>query len=80
MAPSYSTPFCPPPQGKSVSLRPRTGKRVLGVDTFRGFVLCLMVFVNYGGGGYWQMALAQWNGVTPASFVHPWYCLRVCVR
>ncbi|CAF1034803.1 unnamed protein product [Rotaria sordida] len=28
-------------------------KRLQALDTFRGFSLMVMIFVNYGGGGYW---------------------------
>ena len=32
-----------------------------------------MIFVNYGGGGYWQFAHSDWNGLTVADLVFPWY-------
>ena len=28
-------------------------KRVKSLDAFRGFSITVMIFVNYGGGGYW---------------------------
>ncbi|XP_038599291.1 heparan-alpha-glucosaminide N-acetyltransferase-like [Tachyglossus aculeatus] len=35
--------------------------------------LTLMVFVNYGGGGYWFFEHAPWNGLTVADLVMPWF-------
>ncbi|KAM4704112.1 heparan-alpha-glucosaminide N-acetyltransferase-like [Rhinophrynus dorsalis] len=32
-----------------------------------------MVFVNYGGGGYWFFEHAPWNGLTVADLVMPWF-------
>ncbi|XP_013875362.1 heparan-alpha-glucosaminide N-acetyltransferase isoform X2 [Austrofundulus limnaeus] len=46
--------------------------RLLSLDTFRGFALTVMVFVNYGGGGYWFFQHAPWNGLTVADLVMPW--------
>uniref|UniRef100_A0AAQ6IQ68 Si:dkey-192p21.6 n=1 Tax=Anabas testudineus TaxID=64144 RepID=A0AAQ6IQ68_ANATE len=37
------------------------------------FALTLMVFVNYGGGGYWFFQHAPWNGLTVADLVMPWF-------
>ncbi|XP_068924465.1 heparan-alpha-glucosaminide N-acetyltransferase-like [Petaurus breviceps papuanus] len=48
-------------------------KRLLSLDTFRGLSLTLMVFVNYGGGGYWFFEHAPWNGLTVADLVMPWF-------
>ncbi|XP_024153083.1 heparan-alpha-glucosaminide N-acetyltransferase [Oryzias melastigma] len=47
--------------------------RLLSLDTFRGFSLTVMVFVNYGGGGYWFFEHAPWNGLTVADLVMPWF-------
>jgi hypothetical protein len=41
--------------------------RVQSLDTFRGISLCLMIFVNYGGGGYYFFDHAAWNGFTVAG-------------
>ena len=30
-----------------------TKKRVKSLDAFRGLSITIMIFVNYGGGGYW---------------------------
>ncbi|MEE6488716.1 hypothetical protein FKM82_015334, partial [Ascaphus truei] len=48
-------------------------RRLLSLDTFRGFSLTLMVFVNYGGGEYWFFQHAPWNGLTVADLVMPWF-------
>ncbi|XP_030012124.1 heparan-alpha-glucosaminide N-acetyltransferase [Sphaeramia orbicularis] len=47
--------------------------RLRSLDTFRGFSLTVMVFVNYGGGGYWFFQHAPWNGLTVADLVMPWF-------
>ena len=31
----------------------KKSKRVKSLDTFRGLSITIMIFVNYGGGGYW---------------------------
>ena len=33
----------------------------------------LMIFVNFGGGGYWFFSHPPWNGLTVADLVFPWY-------
>ncbi|XP_028976425.2 proto-oncogene tyrosine-protein kinase receptor Ret isoform X5 [Esox lucius] len=47
--------------------------RLRSLDSFRGFSLTVMVFVNYGGGGYWIFEHAPWNGLTVADLVMPWF-------
>ena len=32
-----------------------------------------MIFVNYGGGGYWFFNHSKWNGLTVADLVFPWF-------
>jgi heparan-alpha-glucosaminide N-acetyltransferase len=32
-----------------------------------------MIFVNYGGGGYWFFEHADWNGLTVADLLFPWF-------
>ena len=32
-----------------------------------------MIFVNYGGGGYWFFDHSRWNGLTVADLVFPWF-------
>lgn len=32
-----------------------------------------MIFVNYGGGGYWFFDHSLWNGLTVADLVFPWF-------
>ena len=41
---------------------PPQRRRVKSLDAFRGLAIVLMIFVNYGGGGYWFFAHARWNG------------------
>lgn len=33
----------------------------------------VMIFVNYGGGGYWFFNHSRWNGLTVADLVFPWF-------
>lgn len=47
--------------------QPHRSERLQSLDSFRGFSLCLMIFVNYGGGGYWFFDHAEWNGLTVAG-------------
>ncbi|XP_067413049.1 heparan-alpha-glucosaminide N-acetyltransferase isoform X2 [Emydura macquarii macquarii] len=48
-------------------------RRLRSLDTFRGFALIIMVFVNYGGGKYWFFKHQSWNGLTLADLVFPWF-------
>ncbi|XP_068089767.1 heparan-alpha-glucosaminide N-acetyltransferase [Hyperolius riggenbachi] len=48
-------------------------QRLRSLDTFRGLALIIMVFVNYGGGGYWFFKHQSWNGLTIADLVFPWF-------
>lgn len=45
--------------------------RIHSLDTVRGACLVVMIFVNYGGGGYWFFAHSLWNGLTVADLVFP---------
>lgn len=47
-------------------------ERVLGIDTFRGISLCIMIFVNASGGRYAFLNHSRWNGLTVADLVFPW--------
>lgn len=53
--------------------RTRRLSRMSSVDVFRGIAITLMIFVNYGGGGYSSLKHAPWNGLTIADMVFPWY-------
>ncbi|KAF7710378.1 hypothetical protein HF521_009250 [Silurus meridionalis] len=57
----------------SMDLSQPKSSRLKSLDTFRGFSITLMVFVNYGGGGYWFLQHAPWNGLTIADLVMPWF-------
>lgn len=48
-------------------------RRLKSLDTFRGLALVVMIFVNYGGGGYWFFQHSYWNGLTVADLVFPWF-------
>ncbi|XP_053559177.1 heparan-alpha-glucosaminide N-acetyltransferase [Bombina bombina] len=50
-----------------------SSQRLRSLDTFRGLALIIMVFVNYGGGGYWFFKHQSWNGLTVADLVFPWF-------
>ena len=52
---------------------PQTTQRVLSLDTFRGISIFIMIFVNYGGGGYWFFQHSPWDGLTVADLVFPWF-------
>ncbi|KAH7470622.1 Heparan-alpha-glucosaminide N-acetyltransferase [Phytophthora ramorum] len=56
-------------------LRGNTGNslRCRALDAFRGLTLCLMVFVNYGGGGVAVFKHSVWDGLTMADLVFPWF-------
>ncbi|TYZ67769.1 hypothetical protein PybrP1_013091 [[Pythium] brassicae (nom. inval.)] len=43
------------------------------LDVFRGATLCLMVFVNYGGGGFALFTHSAWDGMTVADLVFPFF-------
>ncbi|KAL5505238.1 hypothetical protein EMCRGX_G006640 [Ephydatia muelleri] len=47
--------------------------RLLSLDAFRGFSLTIMLFVNYGGGGYYFFDHSLWHGLTVADLVFPWF-------
>jgi heparan-alpha-glucosaminide N-acetyltransferase len=34
--------------------------------------IVVMIFVNYGGGGYSFFSHSKWNGLTVADLVFPW--------
>jgi len=55
--------------------------RVRSLDTFRGIAIVIMIFVNDGGGGYWFMEHATWNGLYVADLVFPWFLwiMGVCI-
>ena len=53
---------------------PRTSRaRLHSLDSFRGFALTIMIFVNYGGGDYYFFNHSVWNGLTVADLVFPWF-------
>ncbi|XP_038639149.1 heparan-alpha-glucosaminide N-acetyltransferase isoform X1 [Scyliorhinus canicula] len=56
--------------------RPKS-RRLRSLDTFRGLALTAMIFVNYGGGGYWFFEHGPWNGLTVADLVMPWFVFMI---
>lgn len=52
---------------------PKTKKRLKSLDIFRGIAIVLMIFVNSGGGKYWWIDHATWNGLHFADLVFPWF-------
>ncbi|CAF0878381.1 unnamed protein product [Brachionus calyciflorus] len=53
-------------------LRPQTqSTRVKSIDVLRGICLSIMIFVNYGAGGYAVLDHAVWNGLNLADTVFP---------
>lgn len=62
------------PPSHSPAAASSSGKeRLQSLDAFRGLTLCIMIFVNYGGGGFWFFDHAAWDGLTLADFVFPWF-------
>ena len=54
-------------------------QRLISLDTFRGICLVIMIFVNYGGGGYWFFSHSRWHGLTVADLVMPWFMFMMGV-
>jgi heparan-alpha-glucosaminide N-acetyltransferase len=51
----------------------KASSRLSSLDSFRGFSLCIMIFANEGGAGYWFLDHSAWNGLTVADLVFPWF-------
>lgn len=60
---------------------PKAKKRLKSLDIFRGIAIVLMIFVNSGGGHYWWIEHATWNGLHFADLVFPWFLfiMGVCI-
>lgn len=60
---------------------PKVKKRLKSLDIFRGIAIVLMIFVNSGGGHYWWIDHATWNGLHFADLVFPWFLfiMGVCI-
>lgn len=56
-------------------------KRMRAIDIFRGVAIVLMIFVNSGGGHYWWINHATWNGLHFADVVFPFFLfiMGVCI-
>ncbi|XP_064615262.1 heparan-alpha-glucosaminide N-acetyltransferase-like isoform X2 [Liolophura sinensis] len=59
--------------GDDFADKSKSSSRLKSLDTFRGISITIMVFVNYGGGGYWFFRHSKWNGLTVADLVFPWF-------
>jgi hypothetical protein len=55
----------------AATTKPGSAGRFASVDTLRGLSLCIMIFVNSGGGRYWFFQHIAWNGLTLADVVFP---------
>ena len=69
----YSLPpslYSPPP---SLYSPPPSLLPSLSPTHLHSFSLVIMIFVNYGGGGYWFFNHSKWNGLTVADLVFPWF-------
>src|SRR5215467_2768521 len=55
------------------------GQRFIALDVFRGTTICLMIIVNFPGGGvaFSPLEHAQWNGFTPTDLVFPSFLFAV---
>jgi heparan-alpha-glucosaminide N-acetyltransferase len=51
----------------------RTSLRLKSLDTFRGINIFLMIFINYGSGGYKQLSHTPWHGINLSDFIFPWF-------
>ncbi|KAL1516625.1 hypothetical protein ABEB36_000511 [Hypothenemus hampei] len=48
-------------------------ERVKSLDAFRGISIVLMIFANFGSGGYEFIDHTTWNGLHVADLVFPWF-------
>ncbi|KAG5681032.1 hypothetical protein PVAND_010498 [Polypedilum vanderplanki] len=69
------------PENVNEPSEPKTKKRLKSLDIFRGIAIVLMIFVNSGGGHYWWIEHAIWNGLHFADLVFPWFLfiMGVCI-
>lgn len=49
----------------------RNSARIKSIDTLRGACICVMIFINYGCGGYAILDHVPWNGLHVADLVFP---------
>ncbi|XP_078619791.1 heparan-alpha-glucosaminide N-acetyltransferase-like isoform X2 [Branchiostoma floridae x Branchiostoma japonicum] len=60
------------PESEQGLTEKKARERLRSLDTFRGLCITVMLFVNFGGGGYWIFQHPTWNGLTIADTVFPW--------
>ncbi|KAI5074478.1 hypothetical protein GOP47_0010439 [Adiantum capillus-veneris] len=56
-----------------------SNQRLSSLDVYRGLTVAAMILVDYGGGLWWGINHAPWNGVTFADFVVPAFVFIVGV-
>ena len=54
----------PTDSGAVIDVPKPTKTRLASLDVMRGISISIMIFVNYGGGGYWFFNHSSWNGLT----------------
>ena len=54
----------------SIEVKDLNRRRLKSLDAFRGLSLVMMVFFNYGSGGYKFLQHADWHGLTIAGNVY----------
>ncbi|KAG5864759.1 hypothetical protein JTB14_020183 [Gonioctena quinquepunctata] len=56
-------------------------ERIKSLDSFRGFTIIVMIFANFGCGGYEILEHAKWNGLHLADIVFPSFVwiMGVCI-
>lgn len=57
------------PESQNIYTEKQSKTRLRSLDAFRGFSLFLMIFINYGSGGYKFLKHETWHGITIADFV-----------
>lgn len=60
---------------ENIQAKSTPNARLSSLDTFRGFTMTWMIFVNYGAGGYWFLDHAAWNGLHVADLLFPWFIM-----
>ncbi|KAJ8957118.1 hypothetical protein NQ318_007334 [Aromia moschata] len=70
-------------QQKKIAETEKTAKkeRIHSLDTFRGITIVLMIFANFGCGGYGFIEHVIWNGLHVADLVFPsfMWIMGVCI-
>ena len=68
----YRTVCCSKTNATTHFMKPlHQANRLRFIDTFRGICLAMMIFINYGGGGYSMLSHAIWNGLFIGDLIFP---------